>query len=790
MGRDSMNRSRGGVLVWVVATLAWAGPSRPAVGQETGAQGGGAAVASTTAPRRGAEPGPRLSFLVAPADADISVDGRLDEAGWDGAAVIPLPFEVNPGENVAAPVDTECRVTYDRERLYLGCVAHDPDPEAIRAYIVDRDGIGGHDQIILTLDPFNDQRRAFQFGVSALGVQFDAVLAQQGVGGPNQGAGEPAVDPSWDAIWASAGTIDGDGYVVEASIPFQSLRFPATEGVATWGLYLSRIWPRSSAVETRSATWDRDNSCILCQANELTGLQGIHPGGTLQLTPTLTAGRSDAVGTAPDVGLQAGSVTREVGLDAVWGVTSDVTVNLTVNPDFSQVEADVAQLDVNNRFALFYPERRPFFLEGADFFGTPIQAVFTRSISNPTAGAKLSGKVGANALGFLLARDRSNNLLIPGSQSSTITTLDAEVTTAVARIRRDLAGTSTVGGLFTSRQGAGYHNHVGGVDAFFRPLPSLTIQAQALRSQTRYPAEVSERYGQTEGGFTGDAVQAQANWASRSWLFNSEFTRVSSGFRADAGFVNQAGVRGGFANAVRRFLGDSAGWFTEFRIVSGVWRNEDFEGNRLNGGMWLGVVYRGPMQSSLGIWPNFAMKEHYAGTTFEGLRTVYFSGGIQPSGAVGLNLNGEVGNVVDYANAQVAKQVRVSPGIELRLGRNVEANVQHTLQRLTRDGDEVLTANLTQVRGVYNFSARSLLRGVVQYQRTDRNQGSYAEAVDPRSSSLFAQILYAYKVNPQTVLFVGYSEGRNGLLDHTGVDTPLTTTGRTFFLKLGYAFRP
>ncbi len=761
----------------------------PLAAQSSGSRPGADTI-RVTAPAPSPRADGRLGFEVSPTDEPVRVDGQLDEGAWASATVIPLLWEVAPGQNLPAPVATECRLTYDAANLYLGCLARDPEPTGIRAYVVDRDRIDGHDQIAMTLDPFNDQRRAFRFAVSALGVQADAVVAQQGVGRPDQGPDGQLTDPSWDAIWNAAGEISGDGYVVEASIPFRSLRFPTTEGPGTWGITLSRLRPRSSALETRSAPWDRDNACLLCQANVVTGFEGIRPGGALQLTPTLTASRSDVRSGFPSGPLAAGPTETEAGLDAAWSITSDLTLNATVNPDFSQVEADVAQLAVNNRFALFYPEKRPFFLEGADFFGTPIQAVFTRSIADPIAGGKVSGKVGAQALGLLVARDRVNRLLIPGSQFSAGADVDGGVTTSVARIRRDLGGSSTLGGLATLREGSGYHNHVAGIDGFWRPHASLSVQLQLLRSDTEYPDAVAEEHAQATGTFPGDAVTARANWVSRRWLFNGSFSRITPGFRADAGFLTQAGVRGGSANLVRRVLGDGDHWFQELRFSSGAWRNEDFAGNQLDGGLWTGLVYRGPLQSSVGIWPNFAQKEHVDDRTFEGLELLYFDVTIQPSGTLGLGLNGDVGDVVDYANLRKAREVRIAPSVELRLGRNVEASLQHTLQRLTYEGGSIFTANLGQLRAVYNFSPRSFFRTVLQLRHTRRNPEAYVAAVDPRTTSLFAQLLYAYKVNPQTVVFLGYTEGRDGLADREGSHVPLTTTGRTFFLKLGWAVRP
>lgn len=734
-------------------------------------------------------PTAREAFMVPVGASEVRIDGRLDEAVWEAAIRIPISYEVDPAENGPAPVATECRLSHDAEHLYFACEARDPDPDGIRAYVVDRDGIDGHDRIVLTLDPFNDQRRAFQFGVSALGVQSDAVMAQQGAGNPNEGPNAMPVDDSWDAIWSSAGSITNDGYIVEAAIPFRSLRFPS--GGGEWGAYITRWWPRSSNVEMRSSTWDRDDSCLLCQAQLLRGIRGGTPGVNVQLSPTLTGSRSDVRSDFGPAGqLVAGDSDPQFGMDAQWGLTSDLTLNLTANPDFSQVEADVAQLDVNNRFALFFPEKRPFFLEGADFFGTPINAVFTRSISDPIAGGKITGKIGDQAVGLLVGRDRANRIIIPGSEFSRTASLDSEVTTAVARFRRDVGGTSTVGALYTGREGTGYHNRLAGFDAFYRPLASVTIQGQLLRSQTEYPAAVAAEYDQSDRSFTGTGVQARGRWSTRNWRVEADFRRFDEGFRADAGFVTQAGIQGGFANMTRTWWGGSDRWFNQLRFTAGTWRNDDFSGNRINGGAWAGVEFEGPSQSFIGIWPNVAMSEYYDGVQHSGLNQLFFTMRAAPSGTLRFGLNGNVGDVVDYANGGVGSEFRLSPDASLRFGRNVEAGLSHTVQRLNRDGAPVFTANLSEVRAVYNFSPRSFLRSVIQYRHTDRDPAQYEAVVDPTRRSLFAQLLYAYKVNPQTLLFLGYSEDGTGFTDEDRRRVPLTTTGRSFFVKIGYAWRP
>jgi hypothetical protein len=301
------------------------------------------------------------SYSVSPASSEIKIDGALDEPAWQTTAAGDLPFEWLPGDNIPAPVDTEFLITFSRSHLYIGLRCFDPEPSRIRAHLMDRDDtdiLVQDDHISLIIDPFNDERRGFQFRVNPLGVQADAIFSEL----------EGYEDFSWDAIWASAGKITEWGYSIEIAIPFSQLRFPASEDIQTWGFSAERSYPRNIRHRMTSHRRDRNLACILCQMNKITGFQGMETGMNMEIDPTLTANRTDNRNDFPSGSMEAGDIKADPGLTVRWGITPNLILNATANPDFSQIEADVAQLEVNTRFAVRYPEKRPFFLEGADFF--------------------------------------------------------------------------------------------------------------------------------------------------------------------------------------------------------------------------------------------------------------------------------------------------------------------------------------------------------------------------------------------------------------------------------------
>jgi hypothetical protein len=720
-------------------------------------------------------PGPR-TFTAVPAESAIRVDAQLDEAAWAAAQPIDVPYEYYPGDNTAAPVRTDCRITYDRSALYLGCTAYDDNLERIRANFTDRDAATGDDHITLLVDPFNDQRRAFQFRVNPMGVQMDATYSEL----------ERSEDFSWDAIWASAGRLTEEGYVVEIAIPFSSLRFPATSSVQTWGLIVQRTWPRNVVHRLRSHPTNRNETCLLCQTDKLTGLQGIRPGRDVEFTPTLTTRRSDLRTDFPGGELKGGDVEPEFGLDGRWGITPNVALNATYNPDFSQVEADVAQLEVNERFAISYPEKRPFFLEGADFFQTPTRVVFTRSIVEPVGGVKASGKAGASAFGAFATQDRFTSLLFPSNQATGQGLMEQNVNTAVLRYRRDVGTSSALGVVYTGRQGDEYSNHVAGLDGFVQLTRSNFVRFQATRSQTEYPDTVVAEFAQPEGSFGANNFLVQLTHASRNWFAQVDVQEVGENFRADAGFVPRTDLRGGILQVERAFWGAPGKWYRRLGLFGYAERFEDHDGRETDLGFAGVLSYNGPMQSagSVGLGYN---RKFFAGNTYE-LLDVRPSFQISPTQRATFSISGRIGEDIDVTNNRKANIFQISPGVDLRLGRRIAVGLSHTLQRLGTQQDDpagsrerILNVGLSQARVVYHFNVRTFVRGIVQYQDVDFSPTLFVVPVPDQRRTLFSQLLFAYKVNPQTVLFAGYTDDRLGL---NSID--LTPTGRTFFLKLGY----
>jgi hypothetical protein len=705
----------------------------------------------------------RRYFQVSRTNAPIRIDGVLDDAGWEGATVVDLPYEWFPGDNTTPPVRTDALITFDDDNLYVAFKAQDPDSKAIRANLMDRDLIATFvqdDYVGFQIDPFNDERQGFQFRVNPRGVQADAAFSEIDGG----------EDFSWDAIWASGGQVTADGYTVEVAVPFRQIRFPRTTEVQTWGIELFRSYPRNVRHRISSRFTNRSRDCTLCEENKITGFQGIAPGRNLEVTPTVTATRTDA---REGSRIEAGDEDFEPGITARWGITPNATLNATINPDFSQVEADALQLSVNTRFALFFPEKRPFFLEGADLYITPLDAVFTRTVADPAWGGKFNVREGKNAFGTFVTRDDINNLIIPSNQASRTASIDQKVDAGVLRYRRDIGERSSIGVVYTGREADDYHNHVAGLDGLLRFTKSDTVRVQYLRSDTLYPEDLARRTGQELDSFDGGGFQAQYDHFSRSWRAFVRYQDLDPGFRADSGFIPRVDVKTGEGQYERVFYGTKDTWYAQASLGAHGLRTDDHEGTLTDQVAEVFGTLTGPRQSTydLRVQKN---KEFFRGTTFD-LDRQLFTFGINPNGRTRFVFFTRTGDEIDLATARLGRTVVIDPAIQLRLGSGLNFQLEYARQTLDVGDDRAFSVDIAQTRIVYQFNIRTFVRAILQYQDFQRN--------NVREEDLFGQFLFAYKINPQTVLFAGYDDTRFG---EDGFQ--IQQTDRSFFLKIGYAF--
>jgi hypothetical protein len=382
----------------------------------------------STVPLAAAAPPVGPPLPVPRAAGKIAVDGRLDDAAWRQAAVLDTFFETYPADNTEPRAKTVVYLTYDEHDFYIGIHAFDPEPGKIRAPFVERDKVvGTDDNVAVFLDTRNDRRTAVELRVNPRGNQADAVY--------NDSTSNEDFSP--DFFYDTAAQITADGWTAEMRIPLSSLRYPK-QAENHWGILVWRNYPRDQRYAFHSSPIARGSNCWICQSRELTGLTGLPGGGHFVAAPYVTGQRlgepRDGLGSS----LEDQDPEFDAGLDVKWQLSASNALDLTINPDFSQVESDVGQIAVNNQFAIFFPEKRPFFLEGLDLFDTPIPAVYTRTITDPRWGLRDTGKLGRTTYTLLLTEDEGGgSFIIPGATGNDFAPQAFSSKVLVGSLRRD-----------------------------------------------------------------------------------------------------------------------------------------------------------------------------------------------------------------------------------------------------------------------------------------------------------------------------------------------------------------
>ena len=480
------------------------------------------------------------------------IDGKLDDEVWKNAAVLKDFYQIQPGDNTEPSKPTIVLIGFDPKFLYIAFKATD-EREKIRATVAKRDNIFNDDYVGFFLDTFNDKRKAFEIFFNPLGIQGDGIITE--------GRGE---DFSVDLLMESKGVIHETGFDVEIASPFKSLRFEAGKG-KLWGAHFFR---RIKRLENELDSWmpfSRSIDSNLSQAGHLTGLEGISVERTIELIPSLTVSQNSRfVGSFPPIpaGGDPGRIVNEpvgldLGLTAKFIPSSGVTVDLAVNPDFAQVEADQLVVTANQRFPIFFPEKRPFFLEGIDIFQTPITAVHTRAIVDPDVAVKTTGKMGRNTFGLMVASDNGPGnlsaddrgslascierraLLKPNEVCNAERFVDKNAFIGVLRLKRDVGRENSLGMIATSYNFIEKHNQVLGFDGRFRLNKQTTTSFQVLGTTSRnffFDADDGINRYRTGNGF---AYTGEYSVSGRNWGWNLYGEGFTQDYRADVGFVQR-----------------------------------------------------------------------------------------------------------------------------------------------------------------------------------------------------------------------------------------------------------
>ncbi len=717
-----------------------------------------------------------------PAPAAIRIDGELDDPGWAGSERATHFSETFPGDQTRPPVGIEAWLTYDTKYLYVAFRIED-DPGAIRANLSDRDQIWQDDYVGIILDTYGTNAWAYFIAANPLGIQGDTRI----INGGNE-------DMGFDLIFHSAGRVTETGYQVEMAIPFRSLRFPGRP-VQNWNVNFWITRPRESRNTYSWAAIDRDDPCWLCQMGRLTGIEGVAPGGRLELLPAVTGSQASVLRAEdnPAAGLDAGRLVVDPSFSAKYAFSSNLIADVAVNPDFSQIESDAAQVDVNTTFALFFPERRPFFQEGAELFEQEIQTVYTRSINNPSAVAKVTGRFDRTSFSYVGGLDEDSPIILPFEEQSRFVQAGTSMSN-IARVKHTFGTSSYVGAMLTDRRftDTGTSGSTASLDGSLRLARTLALQFQLVGSRTQEGTDddLSAQAGDLTfddgrtAAFDGEAYNGWAAYlglrqSTRHWDVNLWYTGLSPTFRAANGFVTQNNTHQAMLFSRYTFYLDK-GFLLRLSpdVMAGYFWN--FAGHRKDEFLWVGMQAQMKAQTHLGVRALLFSNERFAGRDFRGLRRLNvwvnsnFSAPVRLGGFVSVGKaiarNLEEPSTGHSVNAEVWGTVKPTSRLSIQ--------PSLTFARLTDEatGDEVFSGFILRNRLGYQFTRHLFLRVVTQY-----NDFSRSLEVDP---------LLTYKVNPFTAIYVGSTHDFRDFRGPTDGQFPgYYPTQRQFFFKLQYLVR-
>jgi Domain of unknown function (DUF5916) len=714
-------------------------------------------------------------MTISRAAGPIKVDGVLDDAGWVGASMADNFAEHSPGDQTEPAVKTEVLMTYDDDNVYVAFICYD-DPSEVRASFSERDNMFNDDNVLFCVDTFGDATTAYEFVANPNGVQGDLFFS----------GGE---DSRYDFIFDTAGTINDDCWIVEFCVPFSSIRFPVADE-QVWKVEFWRNRPRGSREQYSWAAYDRDEPCWPCKWGTVRGIKGIKPGQGLELLPAFVAHQAGTLN--DDDFFTNENAEAEVSISGKYSLASNTTLEATLNPDFSQVEADAAQIDVNTKFALFYSEKRPFFQEGSNLFDTWFNAVYTRSINDPKVAAKLTGRSGRTSYALLTARDEHTPVILPFEEHSRFVS-NGRSTSNILRVKQELADQTYLGTTITDRRydGGGYGSLVS-LDSRIRLNQNYHLEMQYISSFTEEPddPELTDDYhtetfdnGKYTQGFDGEDFTGNAFYGSferdgRSWGLDLDYWDRSPTFRAENGFETCNNRRSGSINTSYLYRFEESPyleWIQPSATAERVW---NYDGRMKEEAVYLNVSNRFRWAQMYMHSQGYAASEVYQGMAFDDLWGIHTCGSFNMSEKLSYGGNINYGHKIYYddLDSEMGRQLDYTVWVDFRPVDRllVETSLRKSRSKELHGDDLYYDGYISRAKLTWQASRELTARLVIQYN-------DFAERWE-------ADPLLTYRINPFSIFYIGST--RDYLqVGNSNADDSWQLSDRQYFMKLQYLFR-
>lgn len=709
---------------------------------------------------------------ITPIQNEIIIDGDLTEIEWGKAKGTDYFLEIEPGENIIPAENTEVKVAYDDQNLYVAFWAF-ADPEDIRASYQNRDRAWMDDFVAIFLDTYGDANAGTMIGSNPFGIQIDAL---------NNGSGDD--DPSFDLVYKSQGKITDEGYQVEMAIPFSSLSFPDKE-VQEWKVGFYRSLPREKRSQIVWGGIDRTNPCFLCQMGTLIGIQGIKQKGSFEFLPAIVGSQISELD--QNNILQKGTALGQASLGVKYSLSSDRVAEFTINPDYSQVEADEEQVDVNTTFALFFPEKRPFFNAGNDLIDTWINAIYTRSINNPAASGRMINRGQKNSWYMLSALDEDSPYIIPGEEQS-FSLLGERSVSNIFRFKRTLEEASHFGILATDRRMVGNDGSgsVVGFDTRYIFNKTYRVEFQTLFSKTQEPSDSLLVSNSTFGDnntftfdgetFAGNALEIEFSRNTEHWRLETGYDHRTPTFRADNGFI--------FNNNHRRIYLEGYWVYNQDKMISKVVGGfhsgieSNFDGQiKARYTSFFGNVML-PRQTRLAANITVIPYNHFKNTDLTGLWKIR------------LRINSNYNKIISFGGhfyksmekatfldiPEKGRSNSFSVWTDLKVSSRMQFSIFSEFQKMTTldRKEEYYSGYLTGIRMNYQYNRALSFRLLGQY--------------NDFSQTFQLQPLVSYQPSPFTIFYIGSTT--NQIADNLSIGSIQESqiNDRQLFLKFQYLF--
>lgn len=699
----------------------------------------------------------------------IELTGKLDNPVWSKAEPIELNYEIEPGENTPSPQKTIVKALYDEKYIYFGFQCFDTNPEQIRANISDRDRMYQDDWVFVALDTFGDFQRSYEFCVNPYGIMGDLV------GTIN------SEDASVDWIWHAAASRNETGWTAEMKIPFSSLNFPNKE-VQNFKANILRNIPRSSRIQVSWTSIDKNIPSFISQSGDLTGIKNVKSGSSIELLPYAVGQKMGSLSNMnnPNSDFKFDPIQTRFGGGIKFSPSPNFSLDAVINPDFSQIESDAAQISVNTTFALYYNEKRPFFLIGNELLQTPMY--YSRSINDPLAAARINGKSGSLSYMYMGAYDRNTVFVIPGEERSNTIPTNLKSFVNIGRLRYNLGDELYIGSYIMTRNLDGGHNYLLGFDWNYKFWDNWNFFGEGFITQTQELNDPtifnSQRIFGTTGynaafngeKYSGNGIHLELNHNSRSYYAGVVVNSFSPTYQTYNGlFTSNAFHQIFFSNQYMIYPKDSFLDRGSIGFSSSLYFNYD----RLKREQVIQPYVNATLKGPINLYLSYLLinDEQFGGKFFEGINRMLININSNPIKELNFSVNAQVGKFIYRSSSPVmGNGHNLGANITLKPTSQLNISISYSRARLSNNetGDLFYDGNIYRIVGNYQFSPEMLFRTIIQY--------------DSFSKAFQFYPLFSYKLNAFTTFYAGATSDYMEYQSTNG----FVNTNQQYFVKVQY----